>query len=74
MEHMSAAADGNLGKLLRSDVAPERGALIDLLPPRRAWTCGELDAAADAFADALTREASRRMRASRYSPRTAPST
>jgi long-chain acyl-CoA synthetase len=56
MEHMSAAADGNLGKLLRNDVAPERGALIDLLPPRRAWTCGELDAAADAFADALTRE------------------
>ena len=56
MEHMSAAADGNLGKLLRIDVAPERGALIDLLPPRRAWTCGELDAAADAFADALTRE------------------
>ena len=56
MEHMSTAADGNLGKLLRSDVAPERGALIDLLPPRRAWTCGELDAAADAFADALTRE------------------
>jgi long-chain acyl-CoA synthetase len=56
MEHMRAAADGNLGKLLRSDVAPERGALIDLLPPRRAWACGELDAAADAFADALMRE------------------
>ena len=56
MGHMSAVADGNLGKLLRPDVAPERGALIDLLPPRRAWTCGELDAAADAFADALTRE------------------
>ncbi|HKF96874.1 MAG TPA: long-chain fatty acid--CoA ligase, partial [Steroidobacteraceae bacterium] len=53
---MSAAADGNLGKLLRSDVAPEHGVLIDLLPPRRAWTCGQLDAAADAFADALTRE------------------
>ncbi|HXI67948.1 MAG TPA: long-chain fatty acid--CoA ligase, partial [Steroidobacteraceae bacterium] len=53
---MRAAADGNLGKLLRSDVAPERGALIDLLPPRRAWTCGELDAAADAFADALMRK------------------
>ena len=34
MGHMSAVADGNLGKLLRPDVAPERGALLDLLPPR----------------------------------------
>ena len=56
MESTSATTDGNLGKLLRQDVPAESGALIDLLPPRRAWTCGELDAAADAFADALTRE------------------
>jgi long-chain acyl-CoA synthetase len=56
MGHMSAAAGGNLGKLLRPGLSPESGALIDVLPPRRAWTCGELDAAADAFADALTRE------------------
>jgi len=56
MGHMSAATGGNLGKLLRPGLSPESGALIDLLPPLRAWTCGELDAAADAFADALTRE------------------
>jgi acyl-CoA synthetase (AMP-forming)/AMP-acid ligase II len=56
MEQATAAAGGNLGKLLRPGLAPESGALIDLLPPRRAWTYGELDAAADAFADALTRE------------------
>jgi long-chain acyl-CoA synthetase len=56
MEHMSDATGGNLGKLLRPGIPPESGALIDLLPPRRSWSCGELDAAADAFADALTRE------------------
>jgi len=56
MDAMSATTEGNLGKLLRQDVPAESGALIDLLPPRRAWTRGELDAAADAFADALTRE------------------
>jgi long-chain acyl-CoA synthetase len=56
MEFLSTATGGNLGKLLRPDVARESGALIDLLPPRRAWSCGQLDAAADAFADALTRE------------------
>jgi acyl-CoA synthetase (AMP-forming)/AMP-acid ligase II len=55
MAQMTAAVGGNLGELLRRDVAPDRSALIDLLPPRRAWTCGELTAAADAFADALTR-------------------
>ncbi|HEY6824429.1 MAG TPA: AMP-binding protein, partial [Steroidobacteraceae bacterium] len=54
-EPVSAIAGGNLGKLLRPDVPAGQGALIDLLPPRRAWTCGELDSAADAFADALTR-------------------
>jgi len=53
--NMSAATGGNLGKLLRPGIAPESGALIDLLPPQRAWSYGELDAAADAFADALTR-------------------
>src|SRR5215469_2757326 len=56
MERMSVPADGNFGKQLRESLPPERGALIDLLPPRRAWTYGELDAAADAFADAMTRE------------------
>jgi long-chain acyl-CoA synthetase len=56
MESLSTATGGNLGKLLRPDVARESGALIDLLPPRRVWSCGQLDAAADAFADALTRE------------------
>ncbi|HTL22005.1 MAG TPA: class I adenylate-forming enzyme family protein [Steroidobacteraceae bacterium] len=56
MDSTSATMEGNLGKLLRRDVPAESGALIDLLPPRGAWTCGELDAAADAFADALTRE------------------
>ena len=56
MGHMSAVADGNLGKLLRPGMAPESGALIDLLPPRRAWSYGQLEAAADGFADALTRE------------------
>ena len=55
MEFLSRATGGNLGKLLRPDVARESGALIDLLPPRRAWSCGQLDAAADAFADGLTR-------------------
>ena len=55
MGHMSAATGGNLGKLLRPGLSPESGALIDLLPPLRAWTCGELDAAADAFADAPPR-------------------
>ena len=56
MGNMSAATGGNLGKLLRPGMAPESGALIDLLPPRRAWSYGELEAAADGFADALTRE------------------
>src|SRR5262249_2011241 len=56
MEAMSATTEGNLGKLLRQDVPAGRGALIDLLPPRRAWTCGELDASADAFAEGLTRD------------------
>ena len=56
MGYMSTPAGGNLGKLLRPGLSPESGALIDLLPPRRAWTCAELDAAADAFAEALTRE------------------
>jgi acyl-CoA synthetase (AMP-forming)/AMP-acid ligase II len=53
---MSAATEGNLGKLLRPGLSPDSGALIDLSPPRRAWTFGELDAAADAFAAALIRE------------------
>ena len=57
MEQATRAAEGgNFGKQLRPGLAPEHGAVIDLLPPRRAWTYGELDAAADAFADALTRE------------------
>ena len=54
MEQATAAAGANLGKLLRPGLAPEQGALIDLLPPRRAWTYGELDAAADMPAPTLT--------------------
>jgi len=47
MEQATRAAEGgNFGKQLRPGLAPEHGAVIDLLPPRRAWTYGELDAAA----------------------------
>jgi long-chain acyl-CoA synthetase len=53
---VSATPGGNFGKQLRPGLPAGRGVLIDLLPPRHAWTNGELDGAADAFADALARE------------------
>ncbi|HEY0767335.1 MAG TPA: class I adenylate-forming enzyme family protein [Steroidobacteraceae bacterium] len=46
---------GNLGDLIRRDVARERSALIDLPAPTWQWSYGELETAAEAFAAALVR-------------------
>jgi long-chain acyl-CoA synthetase len=44
---------GNLGDLIRRDVAGDRVGLIDLLKPARRLSYGELDSAAESFATAL---------------------
>jgi acyl-CoA synthetase (AMP-forming)/AMP-acid ligase II len=49
-------ATGNLGDLIRPDVAPGRVGLIDLSESGREWTYGALDAAAEAFAAALVHQ------------------
>jgi len=46
---------GNLGDLIRPDIARERLAVIDLSAAARHWSYADLDAAADGFAACLAR-------------------
>src|SRR5215475_3585484 len=52
---MPFAHSGNLGDLIRPDVARERLAVIDLSVSARGWSYADLDAAADGFAASLVR-------------------